>query len=59
MAKIGLSESALRRRADREGRLVKSQKTGPKLKRARGALLRAINSGRVPPPPGYEGPPKN
>jgi hypothetical protein len=31
-------------------------KPKPKLKRARGALLRAIRSGRVPPPPGYEGP---
>jgi hypothetical protein len=28
----------------------------PKLKRARGALLRAINAGLVPPPPGYQGP---
>jgi hypothetical protein len=27
-----------------------------KLKKARGALLRAINSGRTPPPPGYAGP---
>jgi hypothetical protein len=26
------------------------------LKKARGHLLRAINSGRIPPPPGYQGP---
>jgi hypothetical protein len=29
-----------------------------KLKRARGALLRAINAGRIQPPPGYMGPQK-
>jgi hypothetical protein len=98
--KVGASESALRRRADRKGyRLVKSRQTGeyglsdlerggmifgwdfdatleeivaylsddepatkpkpkpkPKLKVARGALRRAIDSGRMPPPPGYHGP---
>jgi hypothetical protein len=27
-----------------------------KLKRARGALLRAIRAGLIPPPPGYQGP---
>ena len=32
------------------------EQQNPKLKKARGALLRAINSGRMAPPPGYEGP---
>lgn len=40
-------------------KLAKPAATKPKkLKRARGALARAINAGLVPPPPGYEGPQK-
>ena len=32
---------------------TKDKLTAPKLKRARGWLLRAIRTGLVPPPPGY------
>jgi hypothetical protein len=37
-------------------RLYTPQREEPKLKKARGALRRAINSGRMAPPPGYAGP---